>query len=157
MKLSEVKAHLSHITELKFQLPNGSMVPSHFHVTEVGMINKKFIDCGGTIRNEKLINFQLWKSIDYDHRLQPEKLLKIIELSEIKLNIEDLEVEVEYQADTIGKFGLAFKDDCFLLSSKMTDCLAPDKCGIPQENTELKFSNLSLADDSACKPGTGCC
>ena len=43
---------------------------------------KKFIDCGGVIRDEKVINFQLWYSVDEDHRLEAEKLRKIIALSE---------------------------------------------------------------------------
>ena len=40
MKLSEVKSKLAEIEALKFQLPNGTFVPEHFHVTEVGMIQK---------------------------------------------------------------------------------------------------------------------
>ena len=31
-----------------------------FHITEVGQVNKRFIDCGGTKRDEKLISFQLF-------------------------------------------------------------------------------------------------
>lgn len=31
-----------------FKLENGNSVPEHFHVTEVGIITKDFIDCGGT-------------------------------------------------------------------------------------------------------------
>ena len=64
-------------------------MPLHFHVTEIGQINKKFIDCGGTIREEKNINFQLWYSTDNDHRLEAEKLRKIINLSERKLDLGD--------------------------------------------------------------------
>ena len=77
-------------------------------MTEVGKVTKHFIDCGGTERNEEVISFQLWSANDYDHRLHSKKLLDIIELSEKVLGIEDLEIEVEYQADTIGKFGLEF-------------------------------------------------
>ncbi|MFA9388361.1 MAG: DUF6428 family protein [Prolixibacteraceae bacterium] len=157
MKLSAIKAQLQNISELKFQLPDGTLVPRHFHVTEVGMITKNFIDCGGSVRNEKVVNFQLWQSTDYDHRLHPEKLLHIIELSEKVLKIDDLEVEVEYQADTIGKFGLTFKDDAFLLTTKLTDCLAKDKCGVPEEATGLKFEKFSLAQNGCCSPGSGCC
>lgn len=82
---------------ISFQLPNWEIIPNHFHVTEVGKITKYFIDCGGTERNEEVVKFQLWNANDYDHRLNPEKLLNIIELSEKVLNIEDLEFEVEYQ------------------------------------------------------------
>ena len=36
MKLSEIKSQLKSLTQISFQLPNGELVPSHFHVTEVG-------------------------------------------------------------------------------------------------------------------------
>lgn len=130
MKLSEVKGKLNQLETIAFELPNGELVANHFHVTEVGKINKHFIDCGGRIRNEEVVNFQLWDADDYDHRLHPEKLLKIIELSEKVLGIGDLKVEVEYQGDTIGKFGLDFKGVHFLLTTKQTDCLAREKCEI---------------------------
>ena len=146
MKLSEVKIALERLESIAFQLPDGELVPNHFHVTEVGKITKHFIDCGGTVRSEEVVNFQLWNANDYDHRLHPEKLLDIIELSEKVLKIEDSEIEVEYQAETIGKFGLEFDGKNFLLTNKQTDCLAKDKCGIPvQEPT------------NSCEPGSGCC
>lgn len=155
MKLSEVKNRLNELETISFQLPNGELVPNHFHVTEVGKISKHFIDCGGTVRNEDVVNFQLWNANDYDHRLHPEKLLNIIELSEKVLGIEDLEIEVEYQVDTIGKFGLDFDGKHFLLTNKQTDCLAKDQCGIPQEKTKLQFSEIQSGN--SCAPGSGCC
>lgn len=156
MKLSEVKSALGQLEHIAFQLPNGDLVPTHFHVTEVGKITKHFIDCGGTVRIENVANFQLWNADDYNHRLHPEKLVHIIELSEKVLGLEDLEVEVEYQADTIGKFGLAFDGANFLLTSKQTDCLAKEKCGIPAQKPKLKLSTLATAQES-CAPGSGCC
>lgn len=156
MTLSEIKEKLNTLETIAFQLPNGTLVPNHFHVTEVGKVTKNFIDCGGTIRHEEVANFQLWEADDYDHRLHPEKLLKIIELSENVLNIDDLEIEVEYQGDTIGKYGIDFNGEHFLLTSKQTDCLAKDKCGIPAEKPKLKFSELQNEAQS-CAPGSGCC
>lgn len=155
MKLSEIKNQLRTLKTISFQLPNGELVPNHFHVTEVGKITKHFIDCGGTVRKEEVVNFQLWNANDYDHRLHPEKLLNIIELSEKVLGIEDLEIEVEYQAETIGKFGLDFDGTNFLLTSKQTDCLAKDKCDIPVEKPKKKLSELQISN--TCKPGGGCC
>lgn len=155
MKLSDIKNRLNQLETISFQLPNGELVPSHFHVTEVGKITKHFIDCGGTVRNEEVVNFQLWNANDYDHRLHPEKLLHIIELSEKVLDIEDLEIEVEYQADTIGKFGLDFDGKHFLLTTKQTDCLAKDNCGIPVEKPKLKLSEMQAGN--SCAPGSGCC
>ena len=157
MKLSEIKKQLSTATELNFELPNGTFVPEHFHVTEVGIINKNFIDCGGVVRNEKVANFQLWNANDTDHRLKPAKLLNIIALSEKVLGMEDLEVEVEYQSDTIGKYGLDFNGKNFVLTSKQTDCLAKDNCGIPEEKKKISLSELQNNKQSCCTPGTKCC
>ncbi|MEM9053077.1 MAG: DUF6428 family protein [Bacteroidota bacterium] len=155
MKLSEIKSYLSHLDTISFELPNKTLVPSHFHVTEVGKITKHFIDCGGTIRKEEVVNFQLWEANDYDHRLHPEKLLKIIELSQEKLGIEDLDIEVEYQGDTIGKYGLASDGEKFYLTSKRTDCLAKDNCGVPSMKPKINISQI--AEQGCCTPGGGCC
>jgi hypothetical protein len=157
MKLSEIKKALQKLETIAFQLPNGELVPNHFHVTEVGKVAKNFIDCGGTIRNEEVANFQLWEANDYDHRLHPEKLASIIKLSEEKLQIPDLEIEVEYQMkDTIGKFDLDFDGTNFLLISKLTDCLAKDKCGIPVEKPKVKIGEWKPKETS-CNPNSGCC
>jgi len=156
MKLSEVKENLKRSSEIAFQLPNGDLVPSHFHVTEVGKITKNFIDCGGTVRTEELVNFQLWNANDYNHRLHPEKLVHIIELSEKVLEIQDVEVEVEYQGDTIGKYGLEFDGTNFLLTTKQTDCLAKENCGVPEEKTKVKLASLEVSTTS-CAPNSGCC
>ena len=75
MKLSEFTQHLSGLKKIAFELPSGKLVPEHFHVTEIGRIDKNFIDCGGTIRKEQKISFQLWQANDYNHRLHPEKLI----------------------------------------------------------------------------------
>lgn len=150
MKLSQVKALLPTLENVAFKLENGTFVPEHFHVTEIGMVTKNFIDCGGTIRNEKSINFQLWNANDFEHRLKPTKLLNIIELSEKQLGIEDADIEVEYQSDTIGKYALAFDGKNFILQSKTTACLANDKCGIPQEKQKIKLSELTSKQSACC-------
>ena len=155
MKLSEIKEILSTAEAVNFELENGISVPEHFHVTEVGVVTKHFIDCGGTVRNEKVANFQLWDANDFEHRLKPQKLLNIIGLSEKVLGMEDLEIEVEYQAETIGKYDLDFNGRNFVLASKQTACLASDACGIPQE--KLKVSLSDMTNQNSCKPGGGCC
>ena len=158
MKLSEIKSELKKLTTIAFQLPNGDLVPSHFHVTEVGKVTKHFIDCGGTVRTEEVINFQLWEANDYDHRLHSEKLVHIIELSEKTLGLSDLEIEVEYQMkETIGKFNLDFDGTNFLLTTKLTDCLAKDNCGIPTEKPKVKIGEWKPKQTSCCTPDSGCC
>ena len=155
MRLSEIKKHLSQLKTIGFQLPNGELVPSHFHVTEVGKVSKHFIDCGGTVRKEEVANFQLWEENDYNHRLHPEKLVKIIELSERLLTIDDLEIEVEYQSETISKYDLDFDGTNFLLVAKATNCLAKDQCGIPQKKPKIKIGELQ--NSTSCSPNSGCC
>jgi hypothetical protein len=149
MKLSEIKKHLSTIESLIFKLENGTPVPEHFHVTEVGVVTKHFIDCGGTERKEKVANFQLWNANDLEHRLQPSKLMNIIALSEEKLGMEDFDIEVEYQADTIGKYGVEFNNGVFVLTNMNTACLASDKCGVPSLEPKI--------EKNTCAPGGGCC
>lgn len=157
MKLSEIKNVLKKVTIISFKLPNGDLVPNHFHVTEVGKVTKNFIDCGGKIRVEEVVNFQLWEANDYDHRLHPEKLLAVIELSEDKLQIPDLEIEVEYQmAATIGKFNLEFDGHSFLLTSKQTDCLAKDNCDISAEKIKVEIGEWK-EKEACCTPESGCC
>ncbi len=151
MKLSELKESLNWLSDIKVNLENGTSIPPHFHLTELGSVSKHFIDCGGTVRTDNIASLQLWYSEDTEHRLTPAKLISIIEMSERILNIPDLEVEVEYQTDTIGKYDLEFTGHHFVLKSKHTACLASDACGI----TEL--TTTSNESTSCCAPGGKCC
>ncbi|MDM1556719.1 DUF6428 family protein [Chryseobacterium indologenes] len=157
MKLSEIKNILPKLENVEFQLENGTFVPEHFHVTEVGMVTKNFIDCGGVIRKEEKINFQLWNADDHEHRLKPGKLLHIIQLSEEKLGIGDFDIEVEYQDNTIGKYDLEFNGKNFVLKNTLTACLAEDACGIPPQKQKVSLSELTVSQNSGCTPGAGCC
>lgn len=142
MKLSELKLSLENLKTVDFQLPNGELIPSHFHLTEVGKISKEFIDCGGTLRIEEVINLQLWEANDYDHRLLPEKFINIVQLSEKTLNLQNLNIEVEYQSESIQKFGLDFNGEIFLLTTKQTDCLAKSECETSIEKSKVKISDF---------------
>ncbi|MCW3170621.1 DUF6428 family protein [Chryseobacterium sp. 09-1422] len=157
MTLEQIKEILPTLENVEFQLEDGTFVPEHFHVTEVGQINKKFIDCGGTIRQESVVNFQLWNADDYEHRLKPSKLLDIIKLSEEELGIENNEIEVEYQSNTIGKYDLEFNGKVFVLKSKTTACLAQDACGIPSDKLKKNLAELPVTNANTCTPGGGCC
>ena len=149
MKISELKDALAIVDAIRIRLPDGSYLPPHFHVTEVGLISRHFIDCGGVERKDVVANLQLWEAGDYDHRLAPQKFLHILTLSKKVLGDEDLEIEVEYQQATIGKFGLQFDGKDFILAQKYTACLALDACGIPQPEKKNAAA--------CCAPGGGCC
>lgn len=156
MKINELKQYLAAATAINFRLPDGSYLPAHFHVTEVGLVTKHFIDCGGVERYEKLANFQLWEAGDYDHRLAPQKFLHILDLSKKILGESDLEIEVEYEQQTIGKFGLRIEEQDLVLMAKQTACLAQDACGIPAK-PKKQLAELTVSSSSCCTPDGGCC
>ncbi len=154
MKLSVFKQHLNTLESLSFILPNGEKVPAHFHITEIGLNSKHFVDCGGDVHQEKSASVQIWVAEDLDHRLSPAGLLTIIDISKKVLGDEDLDLEIEYQTETIGKYALDFNYSQFVLVAKQTDCLAKAQCGIPQPK---QLVNLASVGSACCTPGGGCC
>ena len=156
MKLSEFKKHLEALAQIHFVLSNGTKIPSHFHITEVGMTTKQFTDCGNTFRISKTATFQLWTSVDFYHRLEPQKILKIINATEKMFDGEDLDIEIEYQQETIGKFGLEFSNEEFVLTNTKTDCLAKDNCGIPVDKIKTKIGEWK-EKAVCCTPESNCC
>lgn len=152
MKLSEFKSCLHQNEPVRFQLPDGSFVPAHFHITEAGLVTKHFIDCGGTVRKESAVTMQLWSADDLDHRLSGGKLAGILRKAEPLLTGDDLDIEIEYQSGTIGKYGVEFEDHHFRLTQKETDCLAKETCGITPQKVTANMETATL-----CVHGGGCC
>ena len=136
MKLSDFKAALqqSPTHPLRFVLPDGDVIAAYAHITEVGRIDKTFIDCGGTVRKVSTCSLQAWvDDNDHDHRLQPGKLASIIDKAAPILGDEDLDVEIEYEDCQISQFpvenvSVQGDDLKFYLGTKHTDCLAKDVC-----------------------------
>ena len=153
MKLSTFKKILSELDTLKFQLSDGRFVPAHFHITELGNVTRNYIDCGGTLRQENKLSIQLWVASDNDHRLKPSKVLDILKLAEKQFEFSNIDVEVEYQQSTIGRFKLAFDGSVFQLMNTRTACLAQDKCGISQEKPRVRLTASGLS----CNPESNCC
>lgn len=121
---------------LHWMLPDGDFVPSHFHVTEVGRVQKDFIDCGGTTRSVTTCQVQLWVASDTDHRLTAGKFASILTMAAPLLKSEMLSVEVEYEGAVVSQYPLAgvertLRGLLFHLGGKHTECLAPDRCGVP--------------------------
>ena len=156
MKLSQFKSQLAQLENLEFVLQNGTKVPAHFHITEVGLTTKQFTDCGNTFRIQKTASFQLWTSVDLYHRLESQKVLKIIESTEPMFAGEDLDIEIEYQQETVGKFGLDFQNNQFVLTNTKTDCLAKDNCGIPAK-VKVAMNQLQETAASCCGSESNCC
>ena len=157
MTIKEFKLALQEMDALSFRLPNGELIPAHFHITEVGVVAKHFIDCGGTVRQERKATLQLWYAQDVEHRLHAQKVLDIIAKSEQFIDLQNTEIEVEYQGQTIEKYGLSKSLNQFLLQPLFTDCLAQDACGIPAEKRKVALQDLGTNTGSCCTPGGGCC
>ncbi len=81
----------------------------------------------------------------------------LIELSEKTLRLKGLEIEVEYQGETIGKYGMDFNGTNFQLTAKQTGCLAKDNCSISPQKVKHQLKELTSVTESACVPGSGCC
>lgn len=158
MTLSELKSILlSHSQRtVAVELPDGSFVPGHFHITEVGHVAKKFVDCGGEFRASETCVLQTYvgSPVDDGHRLTAGRLAKILELAKPILPGTDLPVEIEHEAEAISQFPLltARVDGSGLtlqLGLKHTDCLAKDRCNI--QETEAAEAT------TGCGCGPGCC
>lgn len=140
--------------QLRFELPDGGLIEAHAHITEVGRVDRSFIDCGGTIRRISVCNLQAWVADDVDHRLSPGKLARVLDLAAPLFHGEDLPVEIEYEDGLISQFPVLSAEGGpdgvlrFVLGSKHTDCLAKDVCLPPQG---------AGAASSCCTPGGGCC
>ena len=74
-------------------------------------------------------------------------------MAEKQLGYSNLELEVEYQQSTVGRYKLAFDGAVFQLINTRTACLAPDQCGIPQEKPRVRLSSSGVD----CSPNSGCC
>ena len=133
---------------VRFLLPNGDSVPAHAHVTEVARIDKRFIDCGGTLRNDSLCRLQTWFSDDVDHRLTAGKLAKILEKAGPILMSDELDVDVEHEVGFITQFPLesvevSAEEITLRLGERHTACLAMDKCK-PTPVTSSGFDLLKV-------------
>jgi hypothetical protein len=105
-------------------------------VTEVGRVQKTFLDCGGTHRELVTCQLQIWVGEDYDHRIETGKMASILELAKPYLPDESIPVEVEYEHKVISQYtiqGAEVSGDSVILqlANKHTECLAPELCGLP--------------------------
>lgn len=135
MTVSELESSLRRHPEaaVRFVLPDGGLIPAHAHVTEVGRVDKRFIDCGGTKRSESHCLLQTWVANDVDHRLTAGKLAGILSKGKELLEDESLAVWVEYEEDLVSQFPLtaiSVEGDVLYLSTTLrhTDCLAKELC-----------------------------
>lgn len=139
---------------LRFVLDDQAAIADHFHVTEVGRVEKRFVDCGGKPRQTVACVLQTLVAHDVDHRLTTDKLAGIMGLVDSLDLPADAPVEVEHQERSVSLDAVASSRVVdgvleFLLAPKQTACLAEDACGIG--------GALPVVDDGCCGGSTGCC
>ena len=160
MKLRDLKATLAlHPDALpRFILPDGDQIPAHFHITEVGHVAKRFIDCGGKLHDTTdTCLLQTYVADDVEHRLTAGTFAKILQLGDQVLPHDDLHVEVEYEDCAITQSPITSAELSgdhieIRLGAKHTDCLAKEKCGIDGEGC----GSSSDATESAATAGACC-
>ncbi len=146
---------------LSLRLPDGSCLPAHFHITEVGHVTKRFVDCGGVRRVQENCLLQTWVHDDVKHRLCAGKLAGVFERVGDVLEDLSLPVEFEVELGTVAQFGLGGVSVVagnleLALTAKHTDCLARGVC-LPGGCDAEPDSDCEPAVAPACSPGGGCC
>jgi hypothetical protein len=155
--LTELQAHED--KAIAFLLPDGGLIPAHFHITEVGHVLKRFIDCGGTRRTLESCLLQTWVHSDVEHRLMAGKLATILHQAGDVLPHHELPVEIEYEDGVVAQFPVEAAEVIdgtliFRCGWKHTDCLARGVC-LPGECAPSAV--VPSLTSSCCVPGSGCC
>jgi hypothetical protein len=170
MNLNELKTCLQKRPDLVLAilLPDGRPLPAHYHVTEVGYVTKRFVDCGGKFRMSDtcVLQTHVGSPRDDGHRLTAGKLVHILGLAGAILPAGELPVEVEYEDGTISQFpvagaGLIGETLTLQLGAKHTDCLAKEKCGVDDGGGCADDSTGVAAKSESCcvspAGSTACC
>lgn len=141
--------------ELNLTLPNKKGVAAHFHLTEIGLEKKDFIDCGGTRRQLTRALLQILVSTDTHHRFPTRKLITIIDRALTFFpELADTPVHLEVQGrDSLERYRLksVLPGFQFLLAAEATACLAQDSCA-PGDDL-----STSLPATGSCDASSGCC
>lgn len=160
MILSELKSLLTGYADRYFRLslPDGAAVPVSFHVTEVGRVQKTFLDCGGMLRERTTCQLQVWVGKDYDHRIETGKMAGILEKGRSLLPDDGVPVEIEYEDRMISQYtieGHELTDDSVILrlAHKHTECLAPELCGLQMPDFRLP----AIGGGASCCGAGGSC
>ncbi len=165
MKLSQFTSLLQAHPDKPFHLvlPGLDTVPVSFHITEVGHVQKKFIDCGGRLHTVQTCQLQAWLGEDTHHRLLAGKMAGVLNQAEAKGVLpagEDLDVEIEYEETALSQYpiaGYTATEDAVVLSltAKHTDCLAKESClpSLPMAAGTITLGTMA----AGCCGSSGCC
>ena len=140
MKLHELASVLTANPDRhpRFIFPDGATIPGHFHITEVGHVSKRFIDCGGKLQEPtETCVLQTHVAGDVDHRLTGAVFAKILDIGRQVLPHDKLEVEIEYDRCVLSQYPITSaavnrEHIDFHLARKETECLAKGRSGIEE-------------------------
>ncbi|HEX2860687.1 MAG TPA: DUF6428 family protein [Lacunisphaera sp.] len=166
MNLNQLRAQLRAHPDLTVAivLPDGGRIPAHFHVTEVGHVAKKFVDCGGTFRASEACVLQAFAGSAHDdgHRLSAGRLAHILDLAAPILPSGDLPAEVEYEDGIVSQFplagtGMEAGELVLQLAAKHTDCLARNRCGLGEDDADGEGSAEKAPCCGGARAASGSC
>jgi hypothetical protein len=159
MTLCELKSLLADYPDRYFRLrlPDASSVPMSFHITEVGRVQKTFLDCGGQLRERTTCQLQVWVGEDFEHRIETGKMAGILTKAVALLPDDSVSVEIEYEDRVISQYTIEtheLTDDSVILNlaHKHTECLAPELCGLQMPDLRLP----AIGGKSPCCGPGGC-
>ncbi|MEH6657248.1 DUF6428 family protein [Leeuwenhoekiella marinoflava] len=153
MNLSELKKILVKSYKIGFELPNKKLVPSHYTVTGIGEQTSNFIDLSGKFQKNRTLVLQLKPSGDYNHRLHPEKLLKLLELAEQSFDTENSDLTIAYQSESTTIYKLEASEKYFKLLPELDYSNTIEN----QKVNHRQTTPLMDAASDPCIPGNGCC
>lgn len=163
MTLSEFKTLLGQNRETLFQvvLPHGDAVPQSFHITEVGRVEKTFLDCGGKLHTRATCQLQVWVGPDEDHRIQAGKMADILGRARAVVPDDSLPLELEYEMESgfvsqfpVAGFEVSEGAVVLQLGVRHTECLALELCCPPAPIALAVLPNEATGD---CGCGPSCC
>lgn len=159
MTLCELKSLLANYPDrfFRLRLPDASAVPMSFHITEVGRVQKTFLDCGGQLRERMTCQLQVWVGEDFEHRIETGKMAGILAKAAALLPDDSVPVEIEYEDRVISQYTIEtheLTDVAVILNlaHKHTECLAPELCGLQMPDLRLP----AIGGKSPCCGPGGC-
>lgn len=107
------------------------------------------------LRESVACQLQVWVGEDFDHRIGTEKMTSILNKAKDYLPDETIPVEIEYEDRVISQYTIEYyevTDEAVVLrlDHKHTECLAPERCGLPPSPGSKNKA------EPCCGP-SGCC
>lgn len=84
---------------LRIMLPNGELIPEHFHISEIGKVDKTFVDVSNTQREVHICVLKVWVGHDVEYRLIKSKLNALLSRAR-SIYADNSPMAIEYGNET---------------------------------------------------------